>query len=422
MTPDRATAERRDREDALAWLRSAFHVPRRPDGRDAVYLCGHSLGLQPKAAAAVVSEELDRWARRGVDGHFDPGRPWTTYHEQLVPGMARLAGAQPLEVTVMNTLTVNLHLALAGFYEPRGERYRILIEQRAFSTDRYAVQSHVRLHGFEPAQAIIELGPRPEEATLATQAVCDLIEREASSIAVVLLPGVQFLTGQRLDMRAITACARANGCFVGFDLAHAIGNVPLELHDWDVDFAAWCGYKYLNGGPGAIAGFFVHERHARSFARPRLAGWWGHDKRTRFDMPHEFVPLPGAEGWQVSNLPILSSAPLIASLALFDSTDFGRLRAKSIALTGYLENLLHTDLAGRVDILTPTDPDARGCQLSLRLRTSDARQIFEQLNRDGFICDWRAPDIVRVAPVPMYNSFTDVWDFADALRRHLRPS
>jgi kynureninase len=422
MNPDRADAERLDREDVLASLRSAFHIPRRTDGRDSVYLCGHSLGLQPKGAAAVVSEELDRWARLGVDGHFDPARPWLTYHEQLIPGFARLAGAQPIEVTAMNTLTVNLHLALTGFYAPRGERYKILIEPRAFSTDRYAVQSQVRLHGFDPTQAILELEPQPGDATLATDRVCATIERHAKSIAVVLLPGVQYLTGQCFDMRAIAACAQAQGCVVGFDLAHAIGNVPLALHDWGVDFAVWCGYKYLNGGPGAIAGFFVHERHARSIALQRLAGWWGHDRHTRFEMPDDFSPIPGAEGWQVSNPPILSSAPLIASLAMFDSTDFALLRAKSLALTSYLEALLRKDLGGEIDILTPADRESRGCQLSLRLRTEDAHRIFEQLNSDGFICDWRAPDVIRVAPVPMYNSFMDAWKFADALRRmHRQP-
>jgi kynureninase len=419
---ERSEAQQRDREDRLASLRGEFLVPKRADGSDCIYLCGHSLGLQPRSAAGIVTEELERWAQLGVSGHFDSDRPWVTYHEQLSPGLARLAGAKALEVVAMNTLTVNLHLALASFYARRGNRYKILIERRAFSSDRYAVQSQVQLHGLDPAQAIVELAPLPGQATIRTDDVCAAIEREAQHLAVVLLPGVQFLTGQRFDMRTIAACARAHGSFVGFDLAHAIGNIPLELHEWEVDFAVWCGYKYLNGGPGAIGGFFLHERHAHAVGLPRLAGWWGHDGNTRFAMPDQFSPLPGAAGWQVSNPPILSSAPLIASLALFDATDFTLLRRKSVALTDYLEALLRARLSGRVDILTPSDSDARGCQLSLRLRANYPAQVFGQLNRAGYICDWRAPDIVRVAPVPMYNSFADVWEFVDALERQMQSS
>jgi kynureninase len=410
-----------DAADPLHALRNDFHVPCRADGSPCVYLCGHSLGLAPRSAADAVNDELGLWARRAVEGHFDPVRPWTRFHERLAAPLAELTGASPAEVVAMNTLTVNLHLMLTSFYRPSAQRNRILIEQRAFSSDRYAVDSHIRLHGLDPQQALLQIGPREGESGIRTEDVCALLEREGSQIATVLLSGVQYLSGQLFDMASIATAARRQGCVVGFDLAHAIGNVPLQMHDWNADFAVWCGYKYLNGGPGAIGGCFVHERHARAFDLPRLAGWWGHDTSTRFAMPDAFGPQAGASGWQVSNLPILSSAPLLASLALFQQAGMDALRAKSLRLTAYLESLLRANLSGAVTILTPADPQARGCQLSLRLRRSaeQAKSIYAALIREGLICDWREPDVIRVAPVPLYNTFADAQQFVAALAREM---
>ncbi len=422
ISTERAFAEQQDAADPLAALRSAFHIPKRSAELRGAYLCGHSLGLQPRAAASVVAEELESWSQRAVDGHFDSPRPWLSYHERLAQPLARIVGALPLEVVAMNTLTVNLHLMLASFYRPTRERRKIVIEKRAFSSDRYAVAAQIRHHGFDPQTSLIEIEPRAGEDLIRTEDVCERIEREADSIATVMLPGVQYLSGQRFDLPTITELARRSGCIVGFDLAHSVGNTPLQLHDWNIDFAVWCNYKYLNGGPGAIGGAFVHERHARAFDLPRLAGWWGHDKTTRFNMPQEFQPLPGAEGWQISNLPILSAAPVLASLQLFDQAGMPALRTKSERLTAYLESLLDVHVRDALTIVTPRDPDARGCQLSLRLHRSpaEARAVFDALSRAGFVGDWREPDIIRIAPVPMYNTFVDVWEFVRALAGELR--
>lgn len=411
--PGMATAAALDRNDPLAALRNEFHLPAHGNAT-AVYLCGHSLGLAPKRTARVVNEELERWAALGVEGHFASSRPWLAYHEAVTEGLARLVGAEPLEVVAMNSLTVNLHLMLTSFYRPTPQRHRLLIEKRAFSSDRYAVASQIRQRGFDPVESLLELAPRDGNECLDTADICALLEREGRTIATVVLPGVQYLTGQRFDIAAITACARRQGCVVGWDLAHAIGNTPLQLHDWDADFAVWCSYKYLNAGPGAIGGCFVHARHAREFDLPRFAGWWGQLKHTRFDMPEQFTALEGAEGWQISNPSVLACAPLITSLELFDKASMPALRRKSVALTGYLEALLQPLVPHRLQILTPADPDARGCQLSLRLQRSsaEARRIHEALGRHGFVCDWREPDVVRVAPVPMYNTFTEVAQFA----------
>jgi kynureninase len=417
---DRRIAEQHDAADPLASFRQHFRIPTRPDGSGA-YLCGHSLGLQPKAVARIIGEELDSWAQRAVDGHFESPRPWMSYHERVAPSFARLVGALPIEVVAMNTLTVNLHLMLASFYRPTRTRHKILIEKRAFSSDRYAVAGQIRHHGYDPATALLEIAPRSGEDALRTDDICELIEREAGQLATVMLPGVQYLSGQRFDLATITRCAQRVGCVVGFDLAHSIGNVPLELHDWNVDFAVWCTYKYLNCGPGAIGGCFVHERHAHADL-PRLAGWWGHDKASRFLMPENFQPLPGAEGWQISNLPILSAAPLLASLPLFDEAGLPALRRKSLLLTGYLEQLLRARVSDALTILTPADPEARGCQLSLRLHRTpaQARAVFDALNRRGFVGDWREPDVIRVAPVPLYTTFVEVREFVQALEQCLR--
>jgi kynureninase len=419
---ERSFAEQQDGGDPLAALRAEFLFPPRADGSSTIYLCGHSLGLQPRGVARIFTEELQHWAGLGVEGHFASSRPWLPYHEQLTASLAKLVGALPLEVVAMNSLTVNLHLMLASFYRPRPGREAILIEKRAFSSDHYAVASQIRHQGFDPQTALLEIGPRAGEEIIRTEDLCALIEKEGARIATVMLPGVQYLSGQRFDIEAITRCARRQGCAVGFDLAHAIGNVPLQLHQWDVDFAVWCSYKYLNAGPGAIGGCFVHERHAHAFDLPRLAGWWGHDKQSRFAMPAVFRPIPGAEGWQLSNPPIFAAAPLLASLPLFEAAGMAALRAKSVQLTGYLQALLQTQLNDALTIITPSDPEARGSQLSVRLHRSpvQARAVFNSLAKQGVVCDWREPDIIRVAPVPLYNSFQDVWQFCSALEQALR--
>ena len=419
---ERSFAEQQDAADLLAALRDEFFFPPRADGSASIYLCGHSLGLQPRGVARILSEELQHWAKLGVEGHFASSRPWLPYHEQLASSLATLVGALPLEVVAINSLTVNLHLMLASFYRPRPGREAILIEKRAFSSDQYAVAAQIRHHGFDPRTALLEIGPRAGEDIVRTEDICALIEREGARIATVMLPGVQYLTGQRFDIETITHCARRQGCAVGFDLAHAVGNVPLQLHDWGVDFAVWCSYKYLNAGPGAIGGCFVHERHAQAPDLPRLAGWWGHDKRSRFEMPDAFRPIPGAEGWQLSNPPILATAPLLASLPLFDRAGMTALRAKSVKLTGYLQALLQARLNDALTIITPSDQEARGSQLSLRLHRSpvEAHAAFNSLAKQGVVCDWREPDIIRVAPVPLYNSFLDVWRFSSALEQALR--
>jgi kynureninase len=421
MTPglDREYASKQDEEDPLRALRAAFYIPKRADGRETTYLCGHSLGLQPKTTRAIIDEELDSWAAHGVEGHFASERPWVSYHERLTPSLARLAGALPHEVVAMNSLTVNLHLMMASFYRPQGQRSKIMIEARAFSSDRYAVRSHLEHRGYDPKQSLIEFQPSIGNQIFDTDDICARIEEHATELALIVLPGVQYLSGQCFDMQRIAECARAHDCRVGFDLAHAIGNVPLQLHDWNVDFAVWCGYKYLNAGPGAIGGCFVHERHGEALHIPRLAGWWGHDKDSRFEMPDTFIPLPGAEGWQLSNPSIFAAAPLLASLQLFDQATMSALRAKSIRLTGYLELLLQAHLSTEITVLTPSAIEARGCQLSLRIERSaqQARAIHEQLMLEGCICDWREPDVIRVAPVPLYNSFSDVWHFVEVLRK-----
>ncbi len=413
----REEASALDRADVLAPFRARFHLPPGRGRPTAIYLAGNSLGLQPREVRAVIEGELEDWARFGVAGHEHGRRPWLPYHEQLASDTALLAGARPHEVVNMNTLTVNLHLMMVSFYRPTRERPCILIEEGAFPSDRYAVASQLACHGLRAREALIEIAPRTGENCVRAEDIDTAFERDGQRIALVLLPGVQYRTGQAFDLAHITRVARAQGCRVGFDVAHHIGNLPLELHDWGPDFVCWCSYKYLNAGPGAIGGCFVHERHAHSADLPRFAGWWGHDKATRFLMGPDFKVLPGAEGWQISNPPIFSMAPLIASLALFREAGMKRLREKSLALTGFLEALLDAKLRDEVDVITPRDPAQRGCQLSLRLHAGVARgkAIFEELNRCDVMCDWREPDVIRVAPVPLYNSFEDVWDFVEIL-------
>ena len=410
----RSFAEAFDRTDTLGSYRYRFHIPKHEDGAEEIYFCGNSLGLQPKSTPSYVKEVLDAWARLGVRGHFEGAHPWLPYHEFATEKLARLVGALPVEVAAMNSLTVNLHLLMVSFYRPTPERHKILIEEHAFPSDRYAMASQIAFHGFDPEESLIEVKPRPGETILRTGDLLELIEREGDGIALILWPGVQFYTGQAFALDEIVEAGHKKGCVVGFDLAHAAGNLVLKLHDWNADFAVWCSYKYLNAGPGAVAGCFVHERHAQRFDLPRFAGWWGHDKSTRFVMPPRFSPLPGAEGWQLSNPPILSLAPLLASLDLFDQAGMTALRAKSEALTGYLEHLIRERCGDQVAILTPPEPAERGCQLSLRLK--DGKRVFERLSASGIVCDWREPDVIRAAPVPLYNRYTEAFDFVDRLK------
>ncbi len=373
-------------------------------------MCGHSLGLQPRTAGSYIEQELQDWAQFGVEGHFHARNPWIPYHRSLTKQTATLVGASPNEVVVMNSLTVNLHLMMLSFYRPTAQRHKILVERGAFPSDQYAVKSQIRFHGLDPATSLLELTPREGESCLRDDDIESLIEREGNSIALILLGGVNYATGQVFDMAGITKAGRRKGCVVGFDLAHAAGNVPLRLHDWGPDFAVWCSYKYLNGGPGCIAGCFVHERHARAWELPRFAGWWGHDEETRFQMGPDFHPMAGAEGWQLSNPPILALAALRASMEIFSEAGMERLRAKSVSLTGYMEFLLRERSSRKFSIITPPEAERRGAQLSIRLPHA-GRKLCDQLAAEGVVGDWREPDTFRVAAVPLYNSYQDVYRF-----------
>ncbi|NZA27548.1 kynureninase [Luteimonas sp. SJ-92] len=400
-----------DRADPLRALRAQFHVPLH-DGAEQAYFCGNSLGLQPRGARAYVEEVLDKWAMEAVEGHFRGHAQWMPYHELVCEALAGVVGAQPAEVVAMNSLTANLHLMLVSFYRPTRERPAILMEAGAFPSDRHAVESQLRFHGFDPATDLIELEADEPTGTISMAAIERAVAEHGPRLALVLWPGVQYRTGQAFDLAEIARLGHAAGAVVGFDLAHAAGNLPLALHDCGADFAVWCHYKYMNSGPGAVAGCFVHARHART-DRPRFAGWWGHEKATRFRMGPEFVPTPGAEGWQLSNPPILAMAPLRASLELFGQAGMPALREKSLRLTGYLETLIGARLSRVLEIATPREPERRGCQLSLRVREGrDAgRALFDYLSANGVIGDWREPDVIRIAPAPLYNNHDDVLRF-----------
>jgi kynureninase len=420
VTLDAAGAAALDAADELAPYAAEFHHPV-DAGRKLIYLCGHSLGLQPKSAAEFVQQELDDWRRLGVLGHHGAKRPWIPYHEQAAAPLAALIGAGAGEVVAMNSLTVNLHLMMVSFFRPDARRNRVLIEKSAFPSDRYAVVSQLAFHGLNAAEHLIEIEPRSSERTLRTEDLLRRIEQDGPSLALVLLPSVQYLTGQALDLPAVIAAARRAGAVVGLDLAHGIGNTLMSVHDWNVDFAVWCSYKYLNAGPGAIGGCFVHERHARG-DMPRFTGWWGHDSKIRFQMGPDFEPILGAQGWQLSNPPVLSAAPLLASLQIFERAGMRRLRHKSIRLTGYLQRLIESRLSGLVDIITPSDAEARGCQLSLRIARppAAARRCHDLLTAAGVVSDWREPDVLRLAPIPLYNSYSEVLAAVDALSRALQ--
>lgn len=409
---DPAHAARLDASDPLPTLREQFLIPRHGDGEQA-YFVGNSLGLQPRRARDHVEEVLRTWAEVAVEGHFTGESQWMTYHGLVREQLGRLVGAKPSEVVAMNTLTTNLHLMMVSFYRPTPERPAILIEAGAFPSDRHAMESQVRFHGFDPARDLIELEPDEPNGTLSMAAIEDAIRTHGHRLALVLWPGIQYRTGQFFDLARIVRLTHAAGAMCGFDLAHAAGNRELALHDSGVDFAVWCHYKYLNSGPGAIAGCFVHERHANT-DRPRFAGWWGHEPSTRFLMGPDFTPTPGAEGWQLSNPPILGMAPLRASLELFDTVGMPALRDKSLRLTGYLETLIRQRLDSVLQIVTPAEPERRGAQLSLRVAGGRAqgRALFDYLAENGVLGDWREPDVIRISPAPLYNTHADILRFA----------
>ncbi|HKP03441.1 MAG TPA: kynureninase [Chthoniobacterales bacterium] len=417
FSPEEDFARQMDANDPLRSFREKFHMPLGKNGQPLIYFAGNSLGLMPKSARQIVEQELDDWARLGVDAHLEAATPWYSYHENLREPMARVVGAKQVEVIAMNSLTVNLHLMMATFYRPTGARFKILMEDPAFPSDNYAIKTQIVHHGLTPKETLLVAHPREGEAILRTEDIVELIERNADSLALVLIGAVNFFTGQFFDIPAIAAAARKHGITVGIDFAHAVGNVPLSLHDWNVDFAVWCSYKYLNSGPGAIAGAFVHERHATNTQLPRLAGWFGNDPNTRFRMQlnPEFIPVPSADGWQISNPPIFSMAPLIASLAIFDEAGgMGPLREKSKKLTGYLEFLLERAGSDRFTVITPREPEARGCQLSI-LAHQNPKRLHEELEAAGVKADFREPNVIRAAPTPLYNSFHDVWRFAQIM-------
>ena len=417
FSTDEQFALQLDAEDSLKGFRDKFHLPLGKDRQPLIYLAGNSLGLMPKSARQLVDQELEDWATLAVDAHLGAKTPWYSYHETLREPTARLVGAKPGEVICMNSLTVNLHLMMATFYRPTKTRFKILMEEPAFPSDTYAVKSQVIHHGLDPKEALVLARPRDGELTVRPEDIDETLEEQGDQIALVLFAGVNFFTGQLFDIERITAAAQKRGCVVGIDLAHAAGNVPLALHDWNVDFAAWCSYKYLNAGPGAAAGVFVHERHATNRELPRLAGWFGNDPATRFRLHLEpdFIPVASADSWQISNPPIFSMAPVRASLAIFDEAGgVEALRKKSIVLTGYLQFLLEQGGSERCTVITPCKPEMRGCQLSI-LAHEQAKELHQKLEGAGVKCDFREPNVIRAAPTPLYNTFHEVWRFARIL-------
>ncbi|MFL5808672.1 MAG: kynureninase [Flavisolibacter sp.] len=412
-------ARQLDKEDPLREFRSKFFIPQH-NNSDAIYFVGNSLGLQPKSTIDYINQELEDWAALGVLGHHHARNPWLSYHEQFAEPIARLTGAFPDEVVVMNQLTTNIHVLLTSFYRPTKDRYKIICEAKAFPTDQYALQTQVKLHGLDPDECIIEVAPRKGEQIIRNEDILKTIADQATSTAIVIFGGVNYYTGQVFDMKTITQHGHAVGAYVGFDLAHGIGNIKLQLHEWEVDFACWCSYKYLNSGPGGVAGVYIHEKHASNTSLPRLGGWWGNNKEDRFKMHREYNPIPTAEGWQLSNAPVLSMAAHKASLSLFEKAGMDALHSKSEKLTGYLFYILdeinkqqhHTV----IQLITPRD--AHGCQVSMFM-LEKGKEIFDALTDRGVISDWREPNVIRIAPVPLYNSFEDVWRFGNVVREIL---
>jgi kynureninase len=407
-------AKQLDGRDPLKEVRNKFHIPKDNNGKDWLYFTGNSLGLQPKVTADYIQQELKDWANLGVEGHFEAKNPWLHYHEYLTDNMAKIVGAKPKEVVVMNTLTTNLHLLMVSFYSPIKTKYKIVIESDAFPSDRYAVQSQLKFHGFSEND-LIEWKPRRGEELLNIEDLETIIDKQGDEIAMLLIGGVNYYTGQFLDIKRIAEIGHSKNCIVGIDLAHGAGNIQPNLHDSGVDFAAWCTYKYLNSGPGSLAGLFVHERHADNKDLPRFAGWWNHNKETRFNMRMPFDVMEGAEGWQLSNPPILSMAAIKASLDLFVEVGMDALREKSEKLTGYFEFLINQIETDRIRIITPKNPKERGCQLSIQVKNAD-KSLHQKLMDYHIITDWREPDVIRCAPVPMYNSFEDVYQMVSILK------
>ena len=400
-----------DVDDELKDYRNKFYIPVQKNGEEHVYMCGNSLGLQPKRTKEYLNQELEDWATFGVEGHFNAKNPWMPYHEFLTESYSKIVGAKSSEVVAMNTLTVNLHLMMVSFYRPTEKRYKIIVEGDAFPSDIYAVESQIKYHGFTSETSLIKLTPRAGEVAIRTEDIAQLIERDGDQIALIMLGGVNYYTGQVFDFEKITKLGQEKEIKVGFDLAHAAGNIKLELHKWGVDFAVWCSYKYLNSGPGSVAAAFVHEKHHHSNL-PRFAGWWGHNKEDRFEMPDEFNAIKSAEGWQLSNPPILSLAAIRASLSIFDEVGMDKLVAKSRKLTDYLLFLLNTIETDRIEIITPEE---RGCQISIRVKNGN-KELFDIITEKGVVADWREPDVIRIAPVPLYNSFSDVFNFYNILK------
>ena len=407
-----------DKTDAVKSYRDQFHIPKDKAGTPWIYMTGNSLGLQPKQTKNYVDQELQDWANLGVEGHFEAKNPWLPYHEFLTESMAKIVGAKPIEVIIMNTLTANLHFMMVSFYKPTKTRYKILIESDAFPSDKYAVESQLRHHGFEDEDGLILWKPRSGETLLNYDDLEAILEQHGNEIALIMIGGVNYYTGQFFDLKRITTLGHKHGCNVGFDCAHGAGNVALNLHDSGADFAVWCTYKYLNSGPGSLAGCFVHERHAHNKDLNRFTGWWSHNKQTRFNMRDPFDQLPGAEGWQLSNPPILSMAAIKASLDMFNDVGFDKLLEKSKKLTGYFEFLLKTLGEDTIKIITPSHPDERGCQLSIQVKNAD-KTLHNKLTEVGIISDWREPDVIRCAPVPLYNTFEDVYRLVEQLKQIL---
>lgn len=410
-----------DSLDPLGKFREQFWIPKKADGTEQLYFCGNSLGLQAKTVKNAVLEELESWKNQGVEGHFKGNRPWLSFNQRLREPMAALVGAKPEEVVFMNTLTVNLHLMMISFYRPGPQRNRIVIEQQSFPSDRYAVESQIRLHGLDPAECLVEIKVDPDSRLIEEDRLETYLAEHGDKVALVLWPGVQYASGQFFDLERITRATHNAGAMCGFDLAHAVGNVPLDLHGNGVDFACWCTYKYLNSGTGAIGACFVHERHGDNADIPRLNGWWGNDPQSRFEMAAEFKPAQGAEAWQISNPPILAMAPIRASLDVFKQVGMPALRTKSISMTGFLADLIKSELSDWIDIITPAEPHRRGCQLSLRVLAgaTTGRALFNHLEASGTVPDWREPDIIRVSPVPLYNRYKDCWVFVDQIKCYL---
>lgn len=414
----REFAQSLDANDELRTYRDEFHFPK-VNGKQVIYFTGNSLGLQPKRTKLYVDEVMSDWANMAVEGHFYSDKPWWDYQERFAVPLSEIVGAKPSEVGVMNTLTVNLHLLMVSFYNPTPKKYKIICEEKAFPSDQYMFQSQVKFHGFDPKDAIVEIKRREGEANIRLEDVLAKIEEVGSELALVLIGGVNYYTGQVFDMKTITAVGQKQGAYVGWDLAHAAGNIKLDLHDWNVDFAAWCSYKYMNSGPGNASGFFVHEKHHNDKELKRFAGWYGHNKERRFKMEPDFDPVHGADGWQISNLPILSLAPYLASVEMFAEVGMDKLIAKRNLITAYLEFVLHeidNELDGaEFEILTPSNQDERGCQLSVYLH-GQGRELFERLMKNGVITDWREPNVIRLAPAPFYCSFEDMYDFGQILK------